>query len=93
MTVERFDEEMPLDGEAFVLDLESIQVAGYIPPESISGDPTEVHMNIWIGGLEDMQLVVRFKSHETISHFIEALTTHREHVWPRTRAERRKRRR
>ena len=91
-TVERFDGERADDRESFVLALENIQIASYVPPESITGDPTEVHMNIHIGGMDNMQLVVRFHGHETISHFIEALTTHREHVWPRTRAERRRRR-
>ena len=76
----------------YILEIDSVSIVEFVPPESVSGQATEVHMDINIGGLDDVKFTMRFTGHEAISHIIEALTFHRDHVWPRTRAQRRRKR-
>ena len=61
--------------------IEELRVMEFHEQPDGKGEPTQVHLAISVEGL-DAPLVVRFHSHHTISHLIEALTVHRDQVWP-----------
>ena len=60
--------------------LDSIEVGEWHPLPDGQGDPTEVHVSLMIDGLEDLPLVMRFKSPGTLDALISALAVHRFHV-------------
>ena len=84
--IERTREPKNLAGSQY-LPIESIHVMEYHEQADGMGEPTQVHMMIEIEGM-DVPMVARFHFHETISHLIEALTVHRNSVWPRKRMKR-----
>ena len=66
--VERRRDPQNLEGNKYLhVPMESLDVAEFHPEPDGKGSPTEVHLSFRIEGLEDMPLVVRFQSHNTIS--------------------------
>ena len=67
--VERHRQPRNLAGVQYV-PIESLDVSEYHEQPDGKGTATQVHMTVNLQGLEDIPLVMRFKSHETISHLI-----------------------
>lgn len=63
-------------------EIDSLEIAQWMPDPDGRGQPTQVHLTIRVKGLEDMPFVMRFKGPGTITALIEQLTQHRDEVWP-----------
>ena len=61
--------------------LDSIEVTEWHPFRDGRGKPTEVHVLMRLQGIEDLPLMIRFKSPGTLDAVIAALATHRFNVW------------
>ena len=81
--VRRTSEPVDLSGLSYI-PVDSLHVMEFYEGPGGEGEPTQVHLQIRVEGL-DLPLVFRFKGHQTISHLIEALTVHRNNVWPGVR--------
>ena len=84
-TVERHEEPVNLEGSRYI-PIERFEVAEYHEMSEGQGPATQVHMTMNVEGMDDLPLVLRFKSHRSISHLIESLTVHRNNVWPEVRS-------
>lgn len=59
-----------------------IEIAAWCPDDEAKLPPEQVHL-IWrIPALEDMPMILRFKSPDTLGFLIEELTRYRRTVWP-----------
>ena len=62
-------------------EIEEIEVGEWHPLPDGKGRPEQVHLRLTVAGL-DHPLVARFKSPRSISQVIDAMTRHRDNVWP-----------
>lgn len=63
------------------MEIERYDVASWCPTPDGSGKAEQVHLGIVIKGLEDITMVLRFKSSDALDQFMDVLKRHREDVW------------
>ena len=59
-----------------------ITIAAWCPDEEAKLPPEQVHLVFKIPGLEQVPLICRFKSPDTLGFIVEELTRYRREVWP-----------
>ena len=60
----------------------ALHIAAWCPDDAAKLPPEQVHLIFVIPGLDDMPLVCRFKSPDTLGFLIEELANYRREVWP-----------
>jgi hypothetical protein len=69
-------------GMKYAHQIDSVEIAAWCPDEKAMQPPEQVHMVFKITGLEDMPIVLRYKSPDTLGFLIEELERYRRYVWP-----------
>lgn len=64
------------------LEIEEIQIVSWCPDDKAQLPPEQVHLIQKIKGIDDIPLVMRFKSPDTLGFLIEELARYRREVWP-----------
>ncbi len=86
--VERMDEPLNTEGMTYLQGkLDSIFVGSWGPNPDGKLPQTQVHLKLEIEGVEELPIVLRFKSPRTLDRVIGALLDHRYQVWPEADAE------
>jgi hypothetical protein len=62
-------------------ELESVQVAEWCPTPDGTGPAEQVHLVLRVKGLEDLPLVMRFKTGPAVDAIADALLLHRQNVF------------
>lgn len=60
----------------------SITIAAWCPDSEAKLPPEQVHLIFVISGLEEIPLILRYKSPDTLGFIIEELARYRRAVWP-----------
>jgi len=63
-----------------------VEIAVWTPRPNGEPPYEQIHFIMKIPGLEDIPLIIRFKSPDTLGFFIEELTRYRKIVWPEAEA-------
>lgn len=60
----------------------TVEIVAWCPDNEAKLPPEQVHFIMILPGLEEMPLVMRFKSPDSLGFFIEELARYRKTVWP-----------
>ncbi|MCL4295753.1 MAG: hypothetical protein KJ077_08500 [Anaerolineae bacterium] len=60
----------------------TVEIAAWCPDPDAKMPPEQVHFIMHLPGLEELPLIMRFKSPDTLGFFIEELARYRKAVWP-----------
>lgn len=60
----------------------TVEISAWCPDENAQMPPEQVHFIFIVPGLEEMPLIMRFKSPDSLGFFIEELARYRKVVWP-----------
>lgn len=60
----------------------TVEITAWCPDENAKMPPEQVHFIFKIPGLEEIPLIMRFKSPDSLGFFIEELARYRKVVWP-----------
>lgn len=60
----------------------TVEIAAWCPDSDAKMPPEQVHFIMHLPGLEEIPLIMRFKSPDTLGFFIEELARYRKVVWP-----------
>lgn len=72
----------PMKADYSPLGVPQIEIAAWCPDDEAKLPPEQVHLINRIPGLEDLPIIMRFKSPDTLGFLIEELTRYRREVWP-----------
>lgn len=77
-----FHSNIPRKAEFVSFGDPTIEIVSWCPDEKAKEPPEQVHMIFSLPGLEEIPIVLRYKSPDTLGFIIEELTKYRRHVWP-----------